>query len=156
MGEKKCICVLVISILPLSTIFGLDFNTFLMVLYCFHFIAVCTKDLQVDLTSIAESDNVTCVFNCYTVTCCYDVIQIDRSIMSSVQIDKCKSEMKLTIERITQTISLLNYEWGRYRVLEINWFCQHSKNTIYVYDLHTAAGPLWLWHDFFFNLEEFL
>lgn len=111
---------LCVSDIDLSIIFELEFNTFPIVLYCFYFIAVCTKDLQVDLTSIAESDNVTCVFNCYTVTCCYDVIQIDRSIMSSVQIDKCKSEMKLTIERITQTISLLNYEWGRYHVLEIN------------------------------------
>jgi hypothetical protein len=51
---------LCVSDIDLSIIFELEFNTFPIVLYCFYFIAVCTKDLQVDLTSIAESDNVTC------------------------------------------------------------------------------------------------
>ncbi|XP_076086791.1 uncharacterized protein LOC143057371 [Mytilus galloprovincialis] len=73
---------------------------------------VCHDDLNVTLTPIAEDDHVTCVFNCYTSTCCYEVDGIGRSIMSSVTINTCKSEMRLTIERITQTVSLQDYNFG--------------------------------------------
>ncbi|VDI40562.1 Hypothetical predicted protein [Mytilus galloprovincialis] len=72
---------------------------------------VCHDDLNVTLTPIAEDDHVTCVFNCYTSTCCYEVDGIGRSIMSSVTINTCKSEMRLTIERITQTVSLQDYSF---------------------------------------------
>ncbi|CAG2190131.1 unnamed protein product [Mytilus edulis] len=73
---------------------------------------VCHDDLNVTLTPVAEDDHVTCVFNCYTSTCCYEVDGIGRSIMSSVSINTCKSEMRLTIERITQTVSLQDYNFG--------------------------------------------
>ncbi|XP_046562947.1 uncharacterized protein LOC124271840 [Haliotis rubra] len=59
-------------------------------------------------------DSVRChlTFNCSTVDCCVDVRLIKRTIQAKFDVDICNLQMTVIIERLSYTVSLLEYVWG--------------------------------------------
>ncbi|XP_076085509.1 uncharacterized protein LOC143056309 [Mytilus galloprovincialis] len=57
---------------------------------------------------------------CEKFTCCFEETELGRSIEASVQIDACKGELIVTLERMTRTISLVGYVWGTEEMYKLN------------------------------------
>ncbi|XP_048258717.1 uncharacterized protein LOC124137708 isoform X1 [Haliotis rufescens] len=49
--------------------------------------------------------------NCSTVDCCVDVRLIKRTIQAKFDVDVCNLQLTMTIEKLSYTVSLLEYEW---------------------------------------------
>ncbi|XP_046562951.1 uncharacterized protein LOC124271844 [Haliotis rubra] len=59
-------------------------------------------------------DSVRChlTSNCSTVDCCVDVSLINRTIQAKFDVDICNLQITMTIEKLSYTVSLMEYEWG--------------------------------------------
>ena len=82
-------------------------------IYNFYFLA-CSIVPTSSLPALANTVSCNIDNTCEKFTCCFEETELGRSIEASVQIDACKGELIVTLERMTRTISLVGYVWGNY------------------------------------------
>lgn len=56
---------------------------------------------------------------CYNITCCTDILGVGRSLSIALSVDSCRYTVSLQIERLQRNISLMKYEWGEFRNVQL-------------------------------------
>ncbi|XP_076085326.1 uncharacterized protein LOC143056125 [Mytilus galloprovincialis] len=83
-------------------------------------ITACSDVPTSSLLALANTVSCNVDNTCEKFTCCFEETEVGRSIEASVQIDSCKGELIVTLERMTRTISLTGYVWGTEEVYKLN------------------------------------
>ncbi|XP_052083599.1 uncharacterized protein LOC127720898 [Mytilus californianus] len=71
---------------------------------------VCTENEE--LPSMSGEVRCNMGYTCDTVSCCVDIVDLDRTMEVSLSIDHCNRKLTLQLERLSEEISLMDYKWG--------------------------------------------
>lgn len=90
-------------------------NGFLLTFY--YYLTVCGR-IQ-SLPALPSDIHCSLDTTCYNITCCTDILGVGRSLSIALSVDSCRYTVSLQMERLQRNISLMKYEWGEFRNVQL-------------------------------------